>query len=127
MGLFGAFKKKAEPEPEPKQEPQTLTWTQYEELWVSLTDKNLKVQKFDQDGKEYFQGGYIWEDEKSISLKIGDQVIFEMTPRSKSYAELKEWSRKKLHDVKVVAMEGEHGTYFRARLRIKIGEFKKPI
>ena len=120
MGLLDVFKRKSKDKSQ--EEAMALHWVQYEELWVTLTSNNLKVKKFDENGRQYIKGGYVWEEDNLLQAKVGNRIIFEMTPRSKSYPELKEWRHKKLHDILIVSMEGEYGVYYRARLRYKAGE-----
>ena len=123
MGLFR--RKSKDPEPvkveTEVEEALEVKFIEYDETWVTVTAKNLKTTAFDGD-RAYFSGGYIWEDEKLIKVRVGDEVLFEMTPRSKDFKTLQEIARRKAHDVTIYRREGEYGTYYRARVRFKLGE-----
>lgn len=139
MGLFDKFKKeqpKAAPvqpaPPKPKVEPdkyfekggykfhfpvdeseKTAGWT----VSVSLNDKNLKMAVADQ---EYVKNVYLWHEENLIRGLEGDKVIFEVTNRSKAYAELLPYARRKAKGVTITKREGAHGTFYSVSVKFEI-------
>lgn len=112
MGLFDWLKKgKAD---EKTEVPETVGVSKS----VNLTPKMVKVPVTNrEDDGELFKGGYIWEEENLIQVKQGDRILFEVTPRSKVYDELKPLARKKLQYVVIEERDGDYGKYYRARLR----------
>lgn len=86
---------------------------------VNLTEKNVKVEVPD-DEKLYIKGGYIWEDEKLIKVVVGDDVIFEVTPRSKAFGKIKPYARRKLERVTLKKYQGDYGIFYVANLKIEM-------
>lgn len=103
MGLFS--KRQTEPAPEPEQ---TVTVTDY----VNLTAKNVKVAV--PKDELYVAGVYLWEEDGLIRALKGDDVIFEVSKRSKAYKELEPFARTKLKHVVLYKRNGDYGEYYRA-------------
>lgn len=118
MGLFDKLLgKKEEPAKAPAKAEKELP--ELETTWVNITGKQLKIPvESKANGSAYIKGGYLWEEEKLIKLLDGNnEVIFEVTPRSKTFKELQPLTRTKLWDVTVYQKQGDYGEYFRVRIR----------
>lgn len=111
MGLFDKFKKKAEPADELPVEKVTYR------NFVNLTAKNVKIAI---DDETYVEKVYLWEDDKTIKGMQGENVIFEVTSRSKAYGELKPFARRKLKHITLYKRQGDYGDYYRMGFAIEL-------
>lgn len=107
MGLLDKIKQKVAREPEPEV---TVKWTVRE--YVNLTEKNVKV-KVPEDGHLYVKGVYLWEEDGAVKGLVGDDVIFEVTKRSKAYKELEPYFRRKSKAIVLDRRTGDYGDYYR--------------
>ena len=138
MGLFDGLKKKAaDPVPEPTakpaeipdQEPEAIKWHWPEKGYsgetvrivqkVNLTEKNVKVDVPEEDGL-FIKGCYLWEEDGTVRALDGDDVIFEVTKRSKAYKELEEYFRHRAANITIYKRTGEYGTFYRANLKFDV-------
>lgn len=94
---------------------------------VNLTEKMVKIdvpyreRREDarpEEGLDYvaLQNVYLWEEEGLIRGMQGDDVVFEVTKRSKSYGELLPYVRHKAKRVSIWQETSSYGKYYRARL-----------
>lgn len=138
MGLLDGLKKKApevtpdpiaEPAAKPDQEPDAFKWHWPDKGYsgetvrivqrVNLTEKNVKVEVPEENG--YFvKGGYLWEEDGTVRALDGDDVIFEVTKRSKAYKELEEYFRHRAANITIYKRTGEYGVFYRANLKFDV-------
>lgn len=111
MGLFDKIKKKVEPVEELPAEKAMY------KNFVNLTEKNVKAKV---DDEAYIEGVYLWEDDKAIKGMQGENVIFEVTSRSKAYGELKPFARRKLKHITLYKRQGDYGDYYRMGFAIEL-------
>ena len=138
MGLFDGLKKKAaetvpeqkaDPAPKPEIEPAELKWHWPEKGYtcdtvrivqgVNLTEKNVKVEVPDENGL-YVKGAYLWEEDGKVRALDGDDVIFEVTKRSKAYRELEDYFRHRTANITIYKRTGDYGDYYRANLKFDV-------
>ena len=138
MGLFDGLKKKAsDPVPEATVEPvgkpdldtvmvkwhwpekdsneETVVIADY----VNLTEKNVKVEVPEEEGL-YVKGVYLWEEDGLIRGLNGDDVIFEVTKRSKAYRELEQYLRHRAKSVTLYKRTGDYGPYYRTLIKFDV-------
>ena len=117
MGLFDFRKKKApDPEPAPAYEPKP-TDTVGVTTTANLTEKAVKIEVADDDEGTLVKGVYIWEDEGVIRGLKGEEIIFEVTKRSKAYQELEHLARKKAAYIVLKKCHGDYGVYYRLKVK----------
>lgn len=116
MGILDKLLKREAPQ---EQEPKyKYTEVPGVDLWVNLTEKNVKAKIGDIAFTE-FKDCYIWEEEKLLKGIQGDKVVFEITSRSKAYKELQPYARQKAEAVRINRETGDYGDYYRAHIIIK--------
>ena len=141
MGLFSRKKKEPAPEPAPveartprvpdpneivelggfkfyfaKPEDETdQRWTQD----VNMTTKMVKVDVPEGDEGLYLKRVYLYEDGGKILGKQGDDVVFEVTKRSKAYNEMLPFVRQRA-GVSIYNRDGDYGRYYNVRLKFPI-------
>ena len=138
MGLFDGLKKKAaapvpdpivEPAAKPDQDPEDLKWHWPEKGYsgdtvrivqrVNLTEKNMRVDVPEDNGL-FIKGVYLWEEDGTVRALDGDDVIFEVTKRSKAYKELEDYFRHRAANITIYKRTGEYGIYYRANLKFDV-------
>ncbi len=137
MGLFDGLKKKAAEavaDPVTKSAEQELDSVEVKWHWpeegyagdtvrivqrVNLTEKNVKVEVPEENGL-YVKGVYLWEEDGKVRALDGDDVIFEVTKRSKSYRELEEFFRHRTANITIYKRTGDYGDYYRANLKFDV-------
>ena len=136
MGLLDGLKKKAAevaPEtkaiPEAEYEPAEIKWHRPEEdktdgltrivQPVNMTDKNVKVDVPDDEGL-YVSGVYLWEEDGMVRGLKGDEVIFEVTKRSKAYKELEPYFKHKSAGTTIYKRHGDYGDYYRVLVKFDV-------
>ena len=116
MGLFG--KKKGVPEPltTPKM-PTSNIRTRWDTVWVSLTDKMLRVEI---EG-DTASAGYtaIKQNGDRIRLTSRGVIIAEIGKRGKAYKELEPYIGHGAEEMEIEARTGEYGVYYRVGLKFK--------
>lgn len=103
---MGIFSKK--PKPAPVAAEQVVTKTEH----MNLTVKNVKVEVSDDTEGLYVPGVYIWEDDKLIRGLNGNEVLFEVGPRSKAFGQLQKYARSNVKHIQLRKREGEYGPYY---------------
>lgn len=138
MGLFDGLKKKAaapvpdpivEPAAKPDQDSEDLKWHWPEKGYsgdtirivqrVNLTEKNVKVEVPGEEGL-YIKGAYLWEEDGTVRALDGDDVIFEVTKRSKAYKELENYFRHRAANITIYERTGDYGKFYRANLKFDV-------
>ena len=112
---MGLFRKKKQPAPVPvmvEVEPEKPKTYRLESNH-NLTANNVKV-GVPEDGLRV-KDVYLWEDEKTIRGMKGNDVIFEVSSRSKAYKELLPRVRRKVN-ISIREREGDYGKYYRMRV-----------
>ena len=107
MGLFDGLKKKAKEAPDPE-----VVVEKTEREYVNLTEKNVKAE-IPEDGHLYVRDVYIWEEAGTVKGLVGDDVIFEVTSRSKAYKTLEPFFRRKSKAIALDRRTGDYGDYYR--------------
>lgn len=124
MGLFDKFKKAmtepigaARKEPEREPEPKALynaTTT------VNIPERSVKIEVPDDNEGATIDGVYFWEGEGVMRGLKGDEVIFEVTKRSKAFDDLQKLARKKVKSVTLLKCSGDYGPYYRLKIRREV-------
>ena len=86
--------------------------------FVNLTEKMVKADVPD-DGL-YVPGVYLWSEDNLIKGMKGNDIIFEVTNRSKAYKELEQYARTKLDSIKLIKKEGDYGPYYRLQVSRRV-------
>ena len=103
MGILDKVRKKSEPE---------MVLEKTEREYVNLTEKNIKAE-VPADGHLYVRDVYLWEEDGTVKGLVGDDVIFEVTKRSKTYKELEPFFRRKSKAIALDRRTGSYGDYYR--------------
>lgn len=135
MGLFDSIKKKAaDPAPEKPASPEPAEFEREVISWhwpeadedvvrivqsVNMTEKNVKVDVPDEKGA-HFSGVYLWEEDGKVRGLKGDDVIFEVTKRSKAYKELEPYFRHKSAGTTLYKRHGDYGDYYKVLVKFDV-------
>lgn len=93
--------------------------TQGYSINVNMTEKMVKVDVPEGEEGLYISGVYLWEDEGKILGKQGENIVFEVSKRSKAYEEILPFARQK-GAITIYNRTGDYGRYYRVHLRFKI-------
>lgn len=110
---MGLFKKKEEP----KQQKQADVHTEWNSVWVNLTDKMLRVELEGDKGTAGYT--YVKAKDDRIQLVSRGIIFAEIGKRGKAYKELEPYIGTGAEEMEIEAKTGDYGDYYRVRLKFK--------
>ena len=125
MGLLGGlFKKKTSQDVEVKNFTPVVEDERFKDRFyqeVNLTEKNVKVE-FEEDEKLIKGTCYLQTANGKIQMYETDNLIFEVTKRSKTFKELEPFINQNVWYVVLKKQQGDYGPYYRALIKHKLSK-----
>ena len=118
MGLFKKDKKDKKDKAAPEKEPETKRVI----VTANLSKSAARTDIADGDEGTYFKGCHLWAEDGKIRAFQGSTLIFEVTNKSKAYAELEPLVGKQLERIVMRKKQSDYGLYYNASIAVELSE-----